>query len=512
MKFTELEYVHLEYKEVSEKLSSLIDNFKNSTDVNEAVENYNKVYEYLNYFKTMFALSYIRNSLDTTNEYYSKELAYGYEIQPKIESIFQEMTVVTLESPFRKELEEKWGSLLFINEELALKTVSPEVIEELQKENKLVSEYDKLMASAKVEFDGKVLNISQMGAYLENKDRDVRKNASNAIANWFLGNKEKFDNIFIELKELRTNIAKKLGYENFVELAYYRRKRNCYDSKMVAEFRKGVLEHIVPVITKLKAMQAKRIGVDSLKIYDANFKYLDGNPAPTGTEQELLAHTKKMYEELDPLTGKFFNMMLDNELLDVTTRQGKNVGGYCYTLTHYKMPFIFANFNGTAADVVVLTHEAGHAFASFMSKDIMPTILQNYTFDIAEIHSMSMEFFTWDWMNGFFGKDTDKYYESHLEKALVSIAYGSIVDEFQHGIYEKPEMSIEEINKSWLSLESKYRPWLDLDNSPFYGEGRAWQGQLHIYNYPFYYIDYCLAQVVALYFWAEKQENHSRAW
>ncbi|MCL1934929.1 MAG: M3 family oligoendopeptidase, partial [Defluviitaleaceae bacterium] len=238
MKFTEIPYIHLEYKEVSEKLSSLIDKFKNSTNVNEAVENYNKVYEYSNYIKTMFALSYIRNSLDITDEYYEKELTHGYEMQPKFESMFQEMIKATLKSPFRKELEEKWGKLLFINQELIFKTVSPEVIEELQEENKLVSEYRKLTASAKIEFDGKSLNISQMNAYLENKDRDIRKNALTAMANWYIENKEEFDRIFNELVNLRVTIAKKLGCENFVELAYYRRKRNCYDSKMVAEFRK----------------------------------------------------------------------------------------------------------------------------------------------------------------------------------------------------------------------------------------------------------------------------------
>jgi len=135
-----------------------------------------------------------------------------------------------------------------------------------------------------------------------------------------------------------------------------------------------------------------------------------------------------------------------------------------------------------------------------------------YTFDIAEIHSMAMEFLTWDYMGGFFGEDTNKYYESHLERALTFLPYGSIVDEFQHRVYEKPNMSIDEKNNCWLELEAKYRPWLDLDNVPFYSEGRRWQEQTQIYNTPFYYIDYCLAQVIALYFWAEKQEDHEKAW
>jgi len=476
------------------------------------IENFNKVYEHLEYFITSFKLAQIRHSLNIEDDYYLKEVEYISEIEPKLQVVFQEMVVSTLNTPFKKELEAKWGKLLFINEEIELKTISPEVVEDLQKEKKLETEYSKLTASAKIEFDGKVLNLSQIGAYLENLDRNIRKNALNAMANWYIENKEKLDNIFSELVELRNNIAKKLGFESFVELGYYRNKRNCYDSKMVAEFRKGILEYIVPVVAKFKKMQAKRIGLDNLKIYDASLKYLDGNPKPIGTEETMLNHAKYMYEKLDSLTGEFFNMMLDNELIDVTTRQGKMVGGYCDTLPKYKAPFIFANFNGTSNDISVLTHEVGHAFAVYMSKDIIPVVFKNYTFDIAEIHSMAMEFLTWDYMDGFFGKDTEKYYEMHLESALTFLPHGVMVDEFQHGIYENPTMSAEERNKYWLELEAKYKPWIDFDNMPFYSEGRAWQGQMHIYRIPFYYIDYCLAQVVALYFWSEKQEDHSKAW
>jgi len=505
-------YVHLELTEVETKLKTLITEFKNSKSSTEAIENFNKVYDYANHFQTMFNLAYIRNTLDTNDEYYTKEVAYINEIHPKIIEVFQDMMSATLNTPFRSELEAKWGSLLFINEEIGLKTFSPKIIEDLQKESKLSSEYAKLMANAKIDFDGKTLNIAQVGAYLENPNREIRQNALNAKANWFMENIAEFDKLFNELTELRTKIAKKLGYENFIKLAYNFRKRNCYDSEMVAEFRKGILEHIVPVVTKFKEVQAKRIDVENIKMYDININYLDGNPKPIGTEKELLEHAKKMYEELDQVTGEFFNMMLENELIDVTTRQGKNVGAYCASLTHYKMPFIFANFNGTSADVDILTHEAGHAFASYMARDISPTILQKYTFDIAEIHSMAMEFLTWDYMDGFFGEETNKYYESHLEKAISIIPYIAMVDEFQHVIYENPNMNESERNNYWLELEAKYRPWLDLEGIPFYGEGRRWQEQSHIYRTPFYYIDYCLAQVIALYFWAEKQENHANAW
>jgi len=125
---------------------------------------------------------------------------------------------------------------------------------------------------------------------------------------------------------------------------------------------------------------------------------------------------------------------------------------------------------------------------------------------------MAMEFFTWPWMEGFFGDQTQKYYYSHLASALTFIPYGTMVDEYQHRIYEKPGMSAKERNDLWLQLEGKYRPWLNLEGFPFYGEGRRWQAQIHIYGMPFYYIDYCIAQVMALSFWAEDQKDHAAAW
>jgi M3 family oligoendopeptidase len=289
-------------------------------------------------------------------------------------------------------------------------------------------------------------------------------------------------------------------------------QRNCYDEGMVAEFREGVKKYIVPIADRLKAEQAKRIGVPTLKAYDDTFKFPDGNPTPKGTKDDIFSNGRKMYHELSAETGEFMDLMLDNELIDAETRPGKSVGGYCANLDLFKSPFIFANFNGTAGDIDVLTHEAGHAFADYASRDIFPSNLKEYSNETAETHSMSMEFFTWPWMESFFGPDTNKYKYLHLSSALTFIPYGTMVDEFQHHVYARPEMTPAQRNELWLSLESQYRPYLDYGGIPFYSEGRRWQAQHHIYSSPFYYIDYCLAQAMALSFWAENQKDHDSAW
>lgn len=512
MKFSQMPYVRPEYNAVASKIRSLLEQFKNAATFDECVTTYNEYDTYTNDVFSNAALSFIRNSLDTNDKFYEEEAEFWDETYPKFQELTQEFTAALLNSPFRKELESSWGSLMFVNAEIELKTFRPEIIEDLQEENTLCTEYDKLKASAQIEFDGKTLTLEEFQPYYENPDRSVRKAAQEVTAKWYKGNAEQFDTIFDKMVNVRTKMAIKLGYQNFVELGYYRLTRNCYDKEMVAKFREGVLKHIVPIITRLKKEQAKRIGVDTIKVYDQDFIYPDGNAKPQGTADDTMAHGKKMYHELSSKTAELIDFMLENELFDVLTRPGKSNGGYCYTISKYKSPFIFANFNGTSGDVDVFTHEVGHALASYVAKDIFPTALQDTTPETSEIHAMAMEFFTWPWMKGFFGEQTEKYYNSHLSESLTFLPYGVMIDEFQHHVYENSDMTPAQRNEYWLELEAKYRPWLDLEDTPFYGEGRRWQAQLHIFTYPLYYINYCLAGIMALSFWAENQNDSKTAW
>jgi len=511
MKFSQMPYTRPDFEETSAQMRALLDKFNNVKSAQECFDVYKEIEEGSSKVYTMFTLAHIRNSLDTTDEFYAAEKDYADEVGPQLQELSQELSLALLESPYRKEMEEKWGSLMFINTEIELKTFTSEIIPDLQEENKLSTEYDKLIASAQIEFDGKTLTLAQMGPYGEDPDRSVRKAAAQAVSDWFMGHTPRLDSLFDELTAIRTRIGKKLGHDKFTQVGYYRMQRNCYDQEMVAKFREGVVKYIVPVAARLKAEQAARIGVDKLTNYDDNFKYPDGNAKPIGTPDEIFAHGKKMYHELSKETAEFFDFMLDSELFDVLTRPGKAAGGYCATLSLYKAPFIFANFNGTSGDIDVLTHEAGHAFASYVARDIYPSALRYYSSETAEVHSMAMEFFTWPWMEGFFGEKVQKYYYSHLADALTFIPYGTMVDEYQHHIYEKPEMTANERNELWKTLEAKYRPWLNLETQ-FHAEGRRWQSQGHIYEMPFYYIDYCLAQIIALSFWAENQQNTDDAW
>lgn len=512
MKFNDMEYKRADALEIGKTFEKLTEKIKNAKNEEEVFSALYEQEEISSHFATMANLAYVRHSINTEDEFYDKENDYYDANGPVLQEKSTEFMLALMASPYKTAIEKKYGSLMFKNLEMELKCFSPEIIPLLQKENKLVSDYQKLVASAQIDFKGEKLNISQLGVYKEDSDRETRKQAFEAEGNFYMSHAEELDTIFDNLVKVRTEIAKKLGFNTFTELAYLRRTRNCYTPEMVKKFREQVKNDLVPVVAKIKKEQANSINVDNLKLYDDTTFYLDGNPKPVGTPEDILAAGKKMYEEMSPEANEFINFMYDNELLDVKAKKGKAVGGYCITFPEYKAPFIFSNFNGTAGDVEVLTHEAGHAFADYTVRNFEIEANKNPTMESCETHSMSMEFFAWPWLELFYKDDTKRAKLTHLKGALIFIPYGCIVDEFQHIVYDNPELTPEQRHEAWAKLEKTYRPYIDMTGIPFYGDGRGWQRQLHIYHYPFYYIDYCLAQTAALTFRNIMMTDYKDAW
>lgn len=513
MKFSEMPYSRPDMEALAAATTQTLEAMKAAPNAAGQIAAYDAYEKKMQTAGTMQQIAYIRHTINTKDEFYNAENDYMDEIGPKLQELTHRVNTALLESPYRAELERHYGALMFKNLEIAARSFSPAIVELMQEENKLVSEYQNLYASATVEFDGKTMPLPLLGPYKQNPDRAVRKAAYEADAKFFDSHREELDTLYDKLVKVRDAQAKKMGLPNYIPLGYDRMGRNCYTAKDVAAFRNQIAEDMVPIVAKVKEAQRRRIGVEKLAFYDEPISFADGNAVPEGTPDEILAAGKKMYQELSPETAEFIDFMFENELFDVLSRDGKAPGGYCTEIADYKSPFIFSNFNATAGDVDVLTHEAGHAFEAYRAfKQELPSLLHSPTIEACECHSMSMEFLTAPWHHLFFGKQTDKYELGHCEDALVFIPYGCMVDEFQHKVYENPGMTPEQRNELWLSLEKKYRPWIDFDNLPFYSRGGGWQRQLHIYEVPLYYIDYCMAQTVAFQFWNLSRENYAEAW
>ena len=514
MRFAEMPYQRPDPKAIVAQAQALTKRLKDAGSYEEAHAVFLEYEEKTKAVSTTAILAYVRQSIDTRDPYYNGEKAFWDGFLPELEEFGQEWIRALVESPFRKDFAEQYGDLMFVNAEIAQRTFSPEIIADMQRENELVGRYDDLLASAQIPFEGGVYTLSQLEPFQNDPDDARRLAAFQAKGQWYKDRQPELDELFDELVKLRDRMGRKLGGDGFTQLGYDRMGRNCYTKEDVERFRAAVRKYLVPVAESIMRAQAERIGKSyPLSFADAALSFRSGNPRPVGTPDEILAQGQKFYDELSPETGEFFRMMLDNELMDVLSTEGKQAGGYCNALEQYEAPFIFANFNGTQGDVEVVTHEAGHAFAYWMNRKRIPTEYISPSEDGCEVHSMSMEFFGWKNAEGFFGADARKFKYSHLSSALLFIPYGAMVDHFQHVVYERPELTPAERHAEWARLMGIYTPWMKLDGEiPFYSEGSNWQRQIHIYECPFYYIDYCLAQAVSLEFWAMLQKDPTEAW
>ncbi len=509
--FQDYKYARPDLTDAKEQFTQLYTDFDQAQSVEEQIQVIDKINALRNKIDSMFNLAYVRASINTKDAFYEKERDFFDDNNGEI-VYFESLYYNALNrSQFKDELKAVYGEQLFDLAELYVKQFDESIKDLLNKENKISSEYSKLVASAEIEYKGETYTFAQMGKFLESSDREERKSATLAVQNYRAGLMDQYDDIYDRLVKVRHEIAVKLGFDNFIELGYVRMRRVDYTPDMVQNYREQIKTHVVPLVQKLYQAQAERIGVDRLKVYDEPILFTDGNESPKDDAQTILENGRKMYRELSSETDEFYQFMMERELFDVEAKKGKQAGGYCTFIDDYKSPFIFSNFNGTDHDITVLTHEAGHAFQVYRSRELSVPDYLWPTHESCEIHSMSMEFFTYKWMDLFFN-NADKFKYKHIGDAIQFLPYGVAVDEFQHIVYGNPEMTPKERREAWQSLEAKYLPHKDYDGIAPLIDGALWHRQGHIFESPFYYIDYTLAQVCAFQFFKRSSEDFEGAW
>ncbi len=511
-KFSQMEYKRPDFNAVFDESKALLARMESAGSAQELFNAMQALDSLMRHLGTQRTLAHIRYTINTKDEFYDTENSVMDEELPRFQEIGTEAARIVLESPFKDDAANTYGPHLLEKYEVQRRVFKPEIIEDLIEENKLASEYQKLMASAEIEFDGKKHNLSGLIPYMESTERTVRRAANDASWGWIAGKQAELDEYFDKLVKVRTRIGKKLGYDSFVPVAYARMGRTDWNQQDAKAYRDQIVDSVVPLTQKLYSEQARRIGISDMKNYDYSLSFLSGNPTPKGEEAYMVDQAKAMYKELSPETDAFFKVMTEQELMDLTTKPGKANGGYMTFIDDYKVPFIFSNFNGTSGDVDVLTHEAGHAFQGWLQRDVELKDIAEMTMEVAEIHSMSMEFFTHPWMEHFFKEDTEKYFYAHVADALQFLPYGASIDELQEWVYEHPDASPAERRARYREIEKKYLPHLDYDGFEFLENGGRWQKQLHVYLYPFYYLDYTLSQVCALQYLVWDMKDHEAAW
>ena len=497
------------YKKKYEELRKELSEATSKEDAIKVVKKYHKLKDNLTSDSTIIS---IRHTIDTTNKEYDKANNKCDEVLPVVASYEALFIKDLVSSKYRKDLEDKFTPYYFELLEAFLKSFDDRLVPFMVEDAKLSNEYEKIFATGVVEFKGESLSLTQLAKYLSDNDRSVREEAAKLYYGYIEEHDKEIGEIYDKLVHLRDKMAKTLGFERFTELAYLNLSRLDYTPSDVSKYREQIHEVVVPEVTKLRKRQAKRLGIKKPDFLDYSLKFKSGNPKPIGNSEYLVEKAKEMYNDMSKESGEFFNFMVDNHLMDLDAKKGKRGGGYMTYIPKYKSPFIFANSNGTAQDVDTLTHEVGHAFQGYLGSKISVPAFRMPTLEACEIDSMSMEFFAYPYMESFFGKEADKYRYTHLDEAISFLPYGVEVDEFQHWVYDNVDATHEERCAKWAELEKKYRPHLNFDCIPYLNKGKFWMRQSHIFVAPFYYIDYTLAQVLALQFKCEMDKNREKAW
>lgn len=511
MKVSEIEYIRISGKDLCKKIKNFTAQIQSVASSKELAELRQATLTEQNHYLTMNSLANMRFTLNTVDKFYKAEKEYYDDTDPSVQAEYVKFMRNFLDSPHISGVTDYINPLVLSNYSLAVKCVNDSVIDLLVVENKLETDYTCLMAETMFEYDGEKMPLSSLKKFFTDANRSAREKAYTVCGLGLQGISQKIDDLFNKMVQVRTQIALKLGYDNFVGLGDDRMGRT-YDRKSLANFRQSVLQDVVPVVQKLKKQVTENLKIDKFMLYDNDSYFTSGNPQPVLSPTQMFEAGAQMYRDMSVETGKFFEFMLETDAFDYLSRANKWGGGYCTSFIDFKQPFILANFNGTSGDVDVLTHEAGHAFADYMMyKQNNDVELNVGGMETAETHSMSMEFFCYKYISKFFGDRAKEYCFSHLSDALTFIPYGVIVDYFQELVYSSPTMTPTERNNLWLKLEREFRPYQTADTIPYLQEGTRWQYQMHIFENPLYYVDYSLAQTVALQFLIYSTQDYTAA-
>ena len=462
--------------------------------------------------QTMNSLCYIRFTLNTRDKFYLAEKTYYDENLPRLSACAVKFNRAFLASPHLAD------ALAFMNPnvakayEIALKVTDEKIVTDMAEEASLVTEYDRMMSEMEFVFRGRRMPFSVLRKYFDDPDRNVRRLATECAGRRMERDSKKLDELFDKLVKVRARMANKMGLPSYAVMGDMLMGRYSYGRKEIRAFTEETAKNVTPLVAAMKENVARSLGIDRIMLYDNETYFENGNPEPAHDAKGLFDAAKRMYHDMSKETGSFIDEMLAAEAFDVFARDGKWGGGYCTSIDDYGQPFILANFNGSSGDVDVLTHEAGHALAYYeMFRSGADYELNLGTMSVAEIHSMAMEFFAWKYAESFFGTRAEEYKKMHLMSSLTFLPYGAEVDEFQQTCYENPTMTPQERNELCRGLDKKYRPYLCTDGLPYFERGTRWQYQMHIYENPMYYIDYCLSQTVAHGFLLASLDNYGEA-
>ncbi len=457
----------------------------------------------------------IRMTCDTEN----KELEDAFtffmmEIQPKIQPYADKLNRKLMESPFVKELEPAKYFTYLRNIKKNIDLFREENIPLQAELSVMAQQFGAISGKMTVEVNGREYTLQQASKFLENHDRNLREEVYRKVNERRMLDKETLNDLYSKLVEKRNLVAKNTGFENYRDYKFAEMGRFDYTKEDCFNFHESVKQHVMPLADKIYQYKKEKLELDSLRPWDTEAEPAGINPLnPFTGSEELIQKSIDCFNELRPFFGDCLRKMKEIGHLDLESRKGKAPGGYNCPLAESGAPFIFMNAAGQMGDVTTMLHEGGHAVHSFLAHNLELSGFKEYPMEIAEVASMSMELFTMDHWHVFFDNKEDlKRAKIHqLERVITIFPWIAIIDKFQHWVYENPSHTNEERIAKWVAIQNEFSsPVIDFSGLEEYRKYN-WQRQLHLFEVPFYYIEYGIAQIGAIGLWKQYKENPAKA-
>ena len=462
-----------------------------------------------------FAWRYIKMTINTKDESLAKEYTFFVkEIQPKLAPYSFRLNKKLSESPFKKEFNDEAYKILFRSIDTSIKLFREENIPLEAEMAEKSQEFSAISGAQSIEHEGEQITMQKAATLLKENDASLRKEIFEKMAARRSQDVEKLDDLFSELIQLRHKIATNAGFDNYRDYKFESLGRFDYTKEDCFDFHKSIKDEIVPLVKEISEKQAKDLGKDKLKPWDSEVDPKGRKPLkPFETGQELLDKTISIFNKIDPYFGDCLSTMNELGHLDLESKDGKSPGGYNYPLYEIGVPFIFMNAVGSHRDLITMIHEGGHAVHSFLNRDLELTGFQSLPSEVAELSSMSMELLTMDYWQDFYSNEEEltRAKVEQLETILKILPWVATIDVFQHWIYENPNHSVAERKEKWTQILEDYgtgvTDWSGYESV----RENTWQRQLHLFEVPFYYIEYGMAQLGALAVWKNSKSNFKKA-
>lgn len=457
----------------------------------------------------------VRMTCDTENKELEEAFNFFYmEIQPKIQPHADLLNKKLIQCAFTQQLDQKkyFTYLRAVKKNIDL--FREENIPLQAESSVLQQQYGAIAGKMTIFHEEKEYTLQQAAKFLEHEDRNVRETVYRKVAERRVVDKDVLNDLFSKLIEKRDQIARNAGFNNYRDYKFAEMGRFDYTPSACFQFHDAVKNAVMPLVEEIYAAQAKRLGIERMHPWDTEAEPAGIQPLrPFSDGKDLLAKTIVCLDQLDPFFGDCLRKMQELNHLDLDSRKGKAPGGYNMPLAESGAPFIFMNAASQMSDLTTMVHEGGHAIHSFLSHPLELTGFKEYPTEMAEVASMSMELFTMDHWNVFFNNEEEmKRAKRHqLERVITIFPWIATIDKFQHWIYEYPNHTLEERKANWLRILNEFSPatidYSGLEHFRAYG----WQRQLHLFEVPFYYIEYGIAQLGAIALWKNYKENPKQA-